>query len=189
MASAVISATFLSVLLLKEKLTLATIVGVSLSVMGIFVISWSGHAHPKLWMLASMAGFGYGAFSVLLQKFRLQGGIVMTKYLLLFGAVFLLVPFVMTYEPIDWSFEIGLGLVALAFLPSILGFYCTTSALKHLSATKVQVLELIEPLFAMLFAWLFLNNMPTMRFWLGAFCVIFGVLVMSFKSITDNHAA
>lgn len=23
----------------------------------------------------------------------------------------------------------------------------------------------------------------------GAFCVIFGVLVMSFKSITDNHAA
>lgn len=182
MASAAISATFLSFIFLKEKITLKIILGVALSVTGIFVISWSGYADPKLWILSSIAGLGYGAFSVLLQKFRLQGGIYMTKYLLIFGALFLFIPFVFTYEPISFDFKIGLGLLALALFPSILGFFCTTSALKHLSASKVQVLELTEPLFAMFFAWVFLNELPTSRFWIGAFSVITGVLIMSINT-------
>lgn len=179
MAAATISATLFSVLLLKEKLLLSTILGILLAVTGIFVISWTSSVNLNLIFFASLAGSGYGLFSVLMQRFGLQGGIYLTKYLLLFGSVFLFIPFIVTFEPINIGYPSVLGLLGLAIFPTILGFYCTTSALKYLPAAKVQVIELSEPLFAMFFVWLILHEVATMRFWLGAALVIVGILTIT----------
>ena len=179
MAAATISATLFSVLLLKEKLLLSTILGILLAVTGIFVISWTSSVNLNLIFFASLAGSGYGLFSVLMQRFGLQGGIYLTKYLLLFGSVFLFIPFIVTFEPINIGYPSVLGLLGLAIFPTILGFYCTTSALKYLPAAKVQVIELSEPLFAMFFVWLILHEAATMRFWLGAALVIVGILTIT----------
>ncbi len=179
MAAATISATLFSALLLKEKLLLSTILGILLAVTGIFVISWTSSVNLNLIFFASLAGSGYGLFSVLMQRFGLQGGIYLTKYLLLFGSVFLFIPFIVTFEPINIGYPSVLGLLGLATFPTILGFYCTTSALKYLPASKVQVLELSEPLFAMFFVWLILHEAATMRFWVGAGLVILGVITIT----------
>lgn len=179
MAAATISATLFSALLLKEKLLLSTILGILLAVTGIFVISWTSSVNLNLIFFASLAGSGYGLFSVLMQSFGLQGGIYLTKYLLLFGSVFLFIPFIVTFEPINIGYPSVLGLLGLATFPTILGFYCTTSALKYLPASKVQVLELSEPLFAMFFVWLILHEAATMRFWVGACLVILGVITIT----------
>lgn len=179
MAAATISATLFSALLLKEKLLISTILGILLAVTGIFVISWTSSVNLNLIFFASLAGSGYGLFSVLMQRFGLQGGIYLTKYLLLFGSVFLFIPFIVTFEPINIGYPSVLGLLGLATFPTILGFYCTTSALKYLPASKVQVLELSEPLFAMFFVWLILHEAATMRFWLGAALVIVGILTIT----------
>ncbi|ALF60690.1 permease [Psychrobacter urativorans] len=179
MAAATISATLFSALLLKEKLLLSTILGILLAVTGIFVISWTSSVNLNLIFFASLAGSGYGLFSVLMQRFGLQGGIYLTKYLLLFGSVFLFIPFIVTFEPINIGYPSVLGLLGLATFPTILGFYCTTSALKYLPASKVQVLELSEPLFAMFFVWLILHEAATMRFWVGACLVILGVITIT----------
>ena len=179
MAAATISATLFSALLLKEKLLLSTILGILLAVTGIFVISWTSSVNLNLIFFASLAGSGYGLFSVLMQRFGLQGGIYLTKYLLLFGSVFLFIPFIVTFEPINIGYPSVLGLLGLAIFPTILGFYCTTSALKYLPAAKVQVIELSEPLFAMFFVWLILHEAATMRFWLGAALVIVGILTIT----------
>ncbi len=190
MASAVISATIFGAVLLGEKITSYTLIGSSFSIVGIFVISWAGGADALLVIYGILAGSGYGVFSVLVQKFGLNGGIYLTKYLLLFGALFLAIPFAITYEPITVTVNMVLGLLALAFFPSILGFYCTTSALKYLSASKVQVIELSEPLFAMFFAWVILHEQPTAKFWLGAGCVIIGVLIITLfnkETIQENN--
>lgn len=179
MAAATISATLFSALLLKEKLLLSTILGILLAVTGIFVISWTSSVNLNLIFFASLAGSGYGLFSVLMQRFGLQGGIYLTKYLLLFGSVFLFISFIVTFEPINIGYPSVLGLLGLAIFPTILGFYCTTSALKYLPAAKVQVIELSEPLFAMFFVWLILHEVATMRFWLGAALVIVGILTIT----------
>ena len=179
MAAATISATLFGALLLKEKLLLSTILGVLLAVTGIFVISWTSSVNLNLIFFASLAGSGYGLFSVLMQRFGLQGGIYLTKYLLLFGSVFLFIPFIVTFEPINIGYPSVLGLLGLAIFPTILGFYCTTSALKYLPASKVQVIELSEPLFAMFFVWLILHEAATMRFWVGAGLVILGVITIT----------
>ena len=179
MAAATISATLFGVLLLKEKLLLNTILGVLLAVAGIFIISWTSSINLSLVFYAALAGSGYGLFSVLMQHFGLQGGTYLTKYLLLFGSVFLFIPFIVTFEPINIGYLSVLGLLGLAIFPTILGFYCTTSALKYLPASKVQVIELSEPLFAMFFVWLILHEVATMRFWLGAGFVILGILMIT----------
>ena len=179
MASATISATLFGALLLKEKVFINTIVGVLLAIAGIFVISWTSSVDLTLVLFATLAGSGYGLFSVLMQRFGLQGGIYLTKYLLLFGSLFLFIPFMITFEPVDISYHSILGLLGLAIFPTILGFYCTTSALKYLPASKVQVIELSEPLFAMFFVWLILHEDVTIRFWLGAGLVILGIVTMT----------
>ncbi|SNT70033.1 DMT family transporter [Psychrobacter sp. LV10R520-6] len=181
MAAATISATLFGALLLKERLLLNTLIGVLLAVAGIFVISWTSSVNLTLVFFAVMAGSGYGLFSVLMQRFGLQGGIYLTKYLLLFGSLFLFIPFIVTFEPVNIGYQSILGLLGLAIFPTIIGFYCTTSALKYLPASKVQVIELSEPLFAMFFVWLILHEDATMRFWLGAGLVILGIL-----SITNS---
>ena len=179
MASATISATLFGALLLKEKVFINTIVGVLLAIAGIFVISWTSSVDLTLVLFATLAGSGYGLFSVLMQRFGLQGGIYLTKYLLLFGSLFLFIPFMITFEPVDISYHSILGLLGLAIFPTILGFYCTTSALKYLPASKVQVIELSEPLFAMFFVWLILHEDVTIRFWLGAGLVLLGILTIT----------
>lgn len=179
MAAATISATLFGALLLKETLLLNTLIGVLLAVVGIFVISWTSSINLNLIFSAALAGSGYGLSSVLMQRFGLQGGIYLTKYLLLFGSVFLFIPFIVTFEPINIGYLSVLGLLGLAIFPTILGFYCTTSALKYLPASKVQVIELSEPLFAMFFVWLILHEVATMRFWLGAGFVILGILMIT----------
>ena len=179
MAAAIISATLFGALLLRERLLLNTIFGVLLAVAGIFIISWTSSINLSLVFYAALAGSGYGLFSVLMQRFGLQGGIYLTKYLLLFGSVFLFVPFIITFEPVHIGYQSILGLLGLAIFPTILGFYCTTSALKYLPAAKVQVIELSEPLFAMFFVWLILHEVATMRFWLGAALVIVGILTIT----------
>ena len=179
MAAATISATLFGALLLKEKLLLSTILGVLLAVAGIFVISWTSNVNLNLIFFAALAGSGYGLFSVLIQRFGLQGGIYLTKYLLLFGSLFLFIPFIVTFEPVNIGYQSILGLLGLAIFPTILGFYCTTSALKYLPAAKVQVIELSEPLFAMFFVWLILHEAVTMRFWVGAGLVILGVITIT----------
>ena len=176
MAAATISATLFGALLLKERLLLKTFIGVLLTVVGIFVISWTSSVNLNLVFFAVVAGSGYGLFSVLTQRFGLQGGIYLTKYLLLFGSLFLFIPFIVTFEPVNIGYQSTLGLLGLAIFPTILGLYCTTSALKYLPASKVQVIELSEPLFAMFFVWLILHETATIRFWLGAGLVILGIL-------------
>ncbi len=94
--------------------------------------------------LTSIAGTGYGAFSVAMKRMEVSGGLHFTRLLLLFGSLYLLMPAAAE------RFVIGelSPLLALATLPTILGLFCTTKAIEYLKPSHVQALELTEPLFA-----------------------------------------
>lgn len=179
MASAAISALFFGRLVLKENIYIHSIAGTLLAVAGISLISWKGENSLLMLINASIAGTGYGLFSVLIKKFRLNGGLFLTKYLLLFGSVYLAVPFLINFHSISFNTNIILGLIGLAVLPTILGFYCTTKALTYLPAAKVQVTELSEPIFAALMAWVFIHEQPTLSFLYGAIFIISGIFLMN----------
>ncbi|UOP05745.1 DMT family transporter [Conchiformibius kuhniae] len=179
MASAAVSALLFGRLWLGERITAAALAGTGAAVVGIALISWTGGGSAALSANAAVAGTGYGAFSVLVKKFGLNGGLRLTCAVMLLGALFLLPPFVQTMHPIHWNTNIIAALLGLALLPTILGFYCTTKALNCMSAAKVQVAELSEPLFAAAFAWLLLHETPNGGFWAGAAAIVSGIALMN----------
>lgn len=181
MASATIAALVFGCLLLNEKIKISAVSGVAVAIAGISVISWSGQASLLLLIFASAAGAGYGLFSVLVKKFGLHGGIYLTRFLLLFGLIYLAIPYLATFRqnPFDFHWQTVTGLIALVILPTILGFYCTTKALGYLSAAQVQVTELAEPIFAMLMGWLILSELPDYAFFLGALLIITGIMLIN----------
>lgn len=179
MASAALSALVFGKILLNDKINASALIGTMFAIIGIFVISWSKGAHYLLVFNAILAGSGYGIFSVLLQKFNLKGGLALTRMLMLFGSIYLLFPFLYHFHNIKWNIIIGINILALALLPTIFGFYCTTKALSYLSASKVQVTELSEPIFAALLAWLFVSEIPSNHFFVGALFIILGIALIN----------
>ncbi|MDF7675386.1 DMT family transporter [Neisseriaceae bacterium ESL0693] len=179
MASSAVFALIFGAILLYERINTWSIAGTALAIMGIFIISWSGNSSVLLMAYAMAAGLGYGLFSVSVKKFQLQGGIYLTRFLLGFGLIYLSIPFSFTFHWVTIDIKTIVGLTSLAVLPTIFGFFCTTKALVYLSAAKVQVTELSEPIFAMLLAWLFLHEQPTIEFIVGAILIIAGIALIN----------
>lgn len=191
MASAALTALFLGALILKEKISLSAMCGSLLAICGITVISWKGNTNLYLFLNAMLAGFGYGSFTVMVKKYQLNGGIFLTKYLLFFGSIYLLVPFILNYQTISINLAMLVGIICLAVFPTILGFYCTTKALQYLSASKVQVTELSEPIFSAILTILFFKILPNSSFVFGAILIILGITLINeikLKSFSSNFS-
>ncbi|WP_207855510.1 DMT family transporter, partial [Pseudomonas sp. 79_C] len=75
----------------------------------------------------------------------------------------------------ELSLAAVMALLALAALPTILGFFCTTKAIEYLKPSQVQALELTEPLFAALLAFMILNEVPRDTLYLGAGLILSGL--------------
>ncbi len=68
MASAAISALFFGRFILKESIYIHSLIGTLLAVAGISIISWKGENSLLMLINASIAGTGYGLFSVLVKS-------------------------------------------------------------------------------------------------------------------------
>ncbi|MEN5301085.1 EamA family transporter [Pseudomonas sp. TWI628] len=179
MASASISSILLGRIVLNDPITANVTVGAGLTIAGIAVIFGADMEQGFTLqgaVLASIAGCSYGAFSVAMKRMGVAGGLHFTRQLLLFGSLYLLMPaasdgFVMG----ELSLLAVMALLALATLPTILGFFCTTKAIEYLKPSQVQALELTEPLFAALLAFVVLNEVPRDTLYLGAGLILFGL--------------
>ncbi|MGE8321474.1 MAG: EamA family transporter, partial [Pseudomonas sp.] len=126
--------------------------------------------------LAAIGGCGYGAFSVAMKRMGVSGGLHFTRQLLFFGSLYLLMPAATDGFIVgELSLVAALALLALAALPTILGFFCTTKAIEYLKPSQVQALELTEPLFAALLAFVILNEVPRDTLYVGAGLILAGL--------------
>jgi drug/metabolite transporter, DME family len=141
-----------------------------------------GVSPPGSWLgiaFAALAGGGYGLFSVLAKRLQLGGGLAVTRGLLLAGSVYLALPFLAeggALPPLGVAGWAMLG--ALALLPTIGGFYCTTQAIAHAPPAQVQLVELSEPLFAALLAAVWLHERPTDATWAGGALILLALLAL-----------
>jgi drug/metabolite transporter (DMT)-like permease len=181
MASASISSIILGRLFLKDAISANAMIGAALAIAGIAVIfgadlhqgfTFQGAAY------AAIAGSGYGAFSVAMKRTGVSGGLFFTRQLLFFGALYLLVPSAAEGFVIGPLSPIAIAsLLALATLPTILGFFCTTKAIEYLKPSQVQALELTEPLFAALLAFAVLHEVPQQNIYAGAVLIVLGLCI------------
>lgn len=191
MASASISSIVLGRLLLKDPITAQSLGGAALAIAGIIVI-FGGDldiaSGLRGALLAIAAGCGYGAFSVLMKKMNMAGGLGLTRKLLFFGSIYLCFPAGATaFPPGALSMTVVGAVLALAIVPTIVGFFCTTKALELLKPSQVQAIELSEPLFSAVLAFIFLREHPSNSIFLGGILIILGICVSNsiFSSIKN----
>lgn len=170
--------------LLKENKGLHQVAGLLIALLGLGVMYWTNlhQGHPQGIILAAIAGAGYGLFLVMVKKFNFDATLALLWWLLGFGCVFLSGPFMMSGPSLP-AVTMVPSLVVLALLPTIGGFYCTTKALTLLDASKVQLFELAEPLFASLLAFIFLREILQVNETIG------GVMILSAIYISSRSGA
>jgi DME family drug/metabolite transporter len=117
-------------------------IGALLAIVGIAVI-FGADLHQGFTfqgaVFAAIAGYGYGAFSVAMKQTGASGGLLFTRQLLFFGALYLPVPAAADGFAIGPLSLIAIAsILALAMLPTILGFFCTTKAIEYLKPSQVQ---------------------------------------------------
>jgi drug/metabolite transporter (DMT)-like permease len=179
MAFAALSAIVLGWPLLGDRPSFSQWVGLGVALAGVAMVAGVSVAQsPRGVMLAALAGTGYGVFSVLVKKFGLPGGFALTARLLLFGSFYLATTVQFdALTQVRWSPSAIGALILLAVFPTVLGFVCTTRAIQFLAPGRVQTLELAEPLFAGVFAFVLLREVPSPWAVAGGTLVVLGLYV------------
>lgn len=167
--------------LLKENKKLNQVAGLCIALMGLGIMYWTNlhQGHPQGIILAAIAGVGYGLFLVMVKKFNFDATLALLWWLLGFGCIFLSGPLIISGPSLP-AVNMFPSLLVLALLPTIGGFYCTTKALTLLDASKVQLFELAEPLFASLLAFIFLREILHVNDTIG------GVMILSAIYISNR---
>ncbi|MBD2821537.1 DMT family transporter [Xenorhabdus sp. 42] len=129
---------------------------------------------------ALIAGLGYGLFLFLSKKLKLGAGFPQLGTLFLFGCLFLYIPVHGDVLNVTMTVEIFILLLLLAILPTIAGFWCTTKALTLTSSQSVQLIELSEPIFAIVFSVIFLGQLSSPIQYLGGALIFIAILLHEF---------
>lgn len=180
MASAALSAIVLGRFFLGDRIDRNILLGAVLAIIGMAVIFQKNLATELnilgVWY-AGLAGLGYGAFSVCMKKMKAKGGLLFTRQLLVFGALYLAIPAIHEQAlSITLSVDSAIILLLLAIFPTLLGFFCTTKAIELLKPSQVQTIELSEPLFAGVFAFIVMGEVPGMSTLYGGVLIVLGLL-------------
>lgn len=133
---------------------------------------------------AMLSGIGYGTFLVLSKRLNIGTGLVTLFGLLFFGVIYLAVPFI-SAGSVHITSESFLYLMLLALLPTLCGFWATTKALTLIKSQSVQLIELTEPIFAILFSFIFLAQLSTTVEILGGGCIILAIILHEYLPLKN----
>ncbi|OOR91082.1 EamA family transporter [Moraxella caviae] len=169
----------LAAIFLGERLNLYKILAfitiiIGVGVMFLFEKDVSGSTTGIIFALT--AGLGYALFIFLAKWFGIGSGLPQLLWLFGFGSIYLAFP--MLAE--GFSYPTGVSLLVvltLVLLPTIGGFLLTTKALATGEASKVQIIETSDPLFATLFAFLVFGDKLGAVGTLGAALIMAGLLL------------
>ncbi|VVD69071.1 membrane protein [Pandoraea horticolens] len=169
----------LSGLFLGEKVTRQKIGAFAAIVMGVGLMSLFEHGVTGSLsgiVLALAGGCGYALFIFLSKWFRIGAGLPQLVWLFGFGSLFLLLPLLREGFAIPEG-STWITLCALVLLPTIGGFYFTTRAVEGGQASKVQIIETSDPLFATFFGFMVFGDRLSDAGMFGAGLIAVGLLI------------
>jgi drug/metabolite transporter (DMT)-like permease len=186
LAGATVATQGLTTFVLRQRMTVGRAIAIGLCSMGVFLLmqKYLSFGAAAGCLLGAAAGTGYGVYMVIAQRFALKADLRDMFGMLAWGTLFLLPEYIGTGVELPGITAWGM-LIWLAVFPTVLGYFFTTAAVTRLGASKVQLVELSEPLFAALMAWHFLNELLTYRQVAGGVAII---LAGYAGDIIDNFA-
>jgi drug/metabolite transporter (DMT)-like permease len=185
LGSATITTFILSSILNQQKIKNYQIFSCVVALFGLWLIFQSHDIHVNHSSLigilsAVFAGIGYGMFLSFSSKFKIGSGLIVLNSMLLFGTLYLYVPFLYQGAQKIPDMHSFLLISALTILPTIGGLWCTMRALVLLKSDTVQLIELSEPLFALIFSYALLQQQLTYLQFFGGICIIIAIYINSF---------
>ncbi|WP_069203024.1 DMT family transporter [Bacillus testis] len=176
----------MSVLFLKEKLTLGKIGLLAMTLIGCLLVAGSGGlvgGGGKLgYVIGLGAGFGYALYSIF-GKFALKRYSPFTiSFYTFFVASLVLVPSVRIWEvlPRLLNVEMVMFIIGLCGLSTVLAFLLYTEGLKGIESSKASILSTVEPLTAMLIGILFFGDRISAVQLVGGVIICFSAMAASF---------
>ena len=169
----------MAALFLGERLTKFKVAAFITILMGVYLIFLfeDGISGSMLGIiLALLGGLGYALFIFLGKLLNVGGGLAVLCWLFGFGSLYLLVPFLLDGFMMPSLTATG-AIMALVLLPTIGGFFLTTKAITHGDASKVQIIETSDPLFASVFALIIFGDGLGPYGYLGAMLILIGLVL------------
>ncbi len=182
----------ISFLLLKEKVSRDSVIGVALATLGLWFLNYN-----------SSFSFNLGDFLVLLCAFSFAMHIISVglfskklDYVLLaitqITVVFVLSLFMaLIFERpaihFSYSSDIWWSILITGIFATALAFYMQNRFQRHSTATKTAIIFSGEPLFAAIFAYILIGEKVGLIAWAGGLLIIFGMIVSQskFKSMSN----
>jgi len=177
----------ISFLLLKEKVSRDSVIGVALATLGLWFLNYN-----------SSFSFNFGDFLVLLCAFSFAMHIISVglfskklDYVLLaitqITVVFVLSLFMaLIFERpaihLSYSSDIWWSIVITGIFATALAFYMQNRFQRHSTATKTAIIFSGEPLFAAIFAYILIGEKVGLIAWAGGLLIIFGMIVSQKES-------
>jgi len=185
LGSSVLTTFILSSILDKRWMYLSELMSCILAIAGLALIFGINMISSESFFgifLAMLAGIGYGTFLTINPRFRIGSGLMVVNSLMLYGTIYLFIPFCYEGMVFPSDMKTVVLLVFLALLPTIGGFLCTTRALTLIKSKSVQLIELTEPLLSLALSFFLLGQ--TITFWqvIGGTMLISSIYINAISS-------
>ncbi len=165
-------------LFLKEKITLKGLIAITLAFVGMLVMV--GDSINQGTLLGNIVAFAipinFTILVMIIRKFPDLDMVPAIFYSGIFSGIYgLLLASNLTFSLNDILMGFLLGVPQLAF-----GFICVTIGTKTTKAVTVGLLMLLETIFAPIWVWIFLNEVPPISVYMGGAIIISAVILKSF---------
>lgn len=178
----------LSYLVFSERLTGTGIAGIILTILGSLLLVWGDLARigdPKGALLALLGAFMLGIYLVAGKKIRGTANLLEYVFPVYFMAALVLGILVLFRgdSVFGYSGRTHIFMFMLGLVPQIMGHTSYNWAIRHISATLISIMIVMEPFLASIWAWWLLGESLTITIIGGGLLVAVGIFTVSKKGI------
>ena len=171
---------------LKEKVSFIGFISISMAMSGIFIMVGDSISAGSLFgnLVALAIPINFAIFVMIIRKNTKIDMVPAIFYSGIFSGIYgLFLASSFTFSSNDILMGFFLGVPQLAF-----GFICVTIGTKTTKSVTVGLLMLLETIFAPIWVWIFLNEVPPLSVFTGGAIIISAVILKSFdKSEKINN--
>lgn len=186
----------LAFFILKEKIRKLYALGISLSMIGLFLVIFDKHLFnlsefPIGSLIGNLLAFGSGFFwalyTIFLKRFFSKENPLLVTFLSLSLGSLILVFFAFLIPPRTMSVSV-LGaflIIVIAVLSTSLAYSFWLSLLQYLTATETGIIQTLVPISSVIIAIIFLGETITWIFAIGAIFILTGIFIIEMKRSKD----
>lgn len=166
----------LSFLILKEKAKVASILGVVLAVIGLYLLTRPKGSEFNIGdVFTFFCAISFALHVILVQIYTRRYDFFTLTFVQILATALLSLPFMLALERITLSYHpyLILAIVVCAIFATALGLYIQNRMQKHTTTVKAALIYTMEPVFAAIFSYLFLSEVLG---WVG---ILGGALILS----------